>query len=260
MAEEIAVTSVESGLGLLPRAVGPEGVVLRMPLTGSLGPDGQVHNTALSVVADAAAGLGVSVFNSGRGGVTADLRVDRIGPVGARARYLEAIGTCIGIDGDLAYGRVEIRDDLGNLLGHGISVMVLDSPATPGHETSSTVVGRFDLNDVRVERTAEHVSVGVVTPGMANRRGAVHGGVVMGLAHEAQDMVHVEHGVRFRRLGLSVDYLRPAPVGMPLSMHSAFVRRGRRLWTIRTEVRAEGGRTVAVATGMSAIGAGGDTV
>lgn len=88
---------------------------------------------------------------------------------------------------------------------------------------------------------------------MANLRGAVHGGVLMGLAHEAQDLAHRHRGVRHRRLWLTVEYLRPAPPDAELLLHSRVVRQGRRLWTVRTEVCTEHGRTFAIATGTSTV-------
>jgi uncharacterized protein (TIGR00369 family) len=106
---------------------------------------------------------------------------------------------------------------------------------------------------VRPESPDGAVSAVRLVDGMQNSMGTVHGGVLAALADGAQEAFRDRAGAT-RPLSLTVEYLRPAHVAdRLLSCHSAFVRRGRRFWTVRTEIRRPDGRVVLQATGTSLV-------
>jgi acyl-coenzyme A thioesterase PaaI-like protein len=77
--------------------------------------------------------------------------------------------------------------------------------------------------------------------------------VLPALADAAQRVLRDRHAPT-RPLSVTVDFLRPAYVADgQLSAHSSFVRRGRRFWTVRTELRRPDGTVVLEATGTSLV-------
>ncbi|MET0190887.1 MAG: PaaI family thioesterase, partial [Pseudonocardia sediminis] len=96
----------------------------------------------------------------------------------------------------------------------------------------------------------------VFTPGTSatNLNGTTHGAVLAGLAQGAQSVFlagrgPVAGGGRARPLSVTVDYLRPAQVDVPLRARTEQVRDGRRFWTLRTELLLPDGRPAARITG-----------
>ncbi|MBY8862891.1 PaaI family thioesterase [Nocardia sp. CA2R105] len=117
----------------------------------------------------------------------------------------------------------------------------------------------MDPKIVRVIPHADGSARVDLVPGLLNSRGTLHGGVLMALAQLAQEHSCRVASLQVRPLRLNVTYLRPASGGGSLEFRSAFVRRGRRLWTLRTEIVRPDGVTAAIATGtgtMSAAAAG----
>jgi acyl-coenzyme A thioesterase PaaI-like protein len=115
------------------------------------------------------------------------------------------------------------------------------------------VGGRFDLADVGVHpRSADGaVAAAPLSAGMVNGMGTVHGGVLTALADLAQECFRGRHGVT-RPLSLTVESLRPTDVAAGvLICHSSFIRRGRRFWAVRTEIRRPDGVPVLRASGTS---------
>ena len=207
----------------------------------------------LAVAADC--GVGVSVNSSvpgSSGGPTAELRLDLVGSAAPSTRALHVQGWALDVGPGAGSGRVEIRDDAGSLVAHGVGVMAIDGPAGA---TEAQVGGRFDLADVVVHpRSADGAVVAApLSAGMVNGMGTVHGGVLTALADLAQERFRDRHGVT-RPLSLTVEFLRPTPVTAGvLTCHSMFTRRGRRFWAVRTEIRRPDGVPVLRASGTSLV-------
>lgn len=262
--ERLALTSVEAGVGLTLVDIRPDDVLFRVPLnTGVVGPDGRVHPVLLSAVADTTVGIAVFARVAGaRGGVTVELRLDHVGVVRPGATHLEVTAWTLGFGPEMGTGRAELRDDRGGLVAHAVGVMILDSAGRAADERGGLAApSAFDLADVQVVPCGDGVARAEIGPAMMNRRGGVHGGVLMGLAYEAQELSRLGMRVPSQPVRLSLDFLRPASAGGHLLLRSAFTRRGRRVWTIRTEIVDANGKTVAIASGTSAVGdaGGGNT-
>ncbi|MBY8862895.1 hypothetical protein K7711_40940 [Nocardia sp. CA2R105] len=73
------------------------------------------------------------------------------------------------------------------------------------------------------------------------------------MAHRAQESVQLPDGASFRTIRVGIDCLRPAPPDGSLTLRSSLVRRGRRLWIMRTAIRDQSDRTVAAACGIRAV-------
>jgi acyl-coenzyme A thioesterase PaaI-like protein len=88
---------------------------------------------------------------------------------------------------------------------------------------------------------------------MENGLGTVHGGVLTAMADLAQESLRDGHGAA-RPLSLTVEFLRPVHLDTEVvELHSAFARRGRRFWTVRTEMRRPDGVPVLRATATSLV-------
>jgi uncharacterized protein (TIGR00369 family) len=254
--EPPVLSGVETGLGLEVLSLRPGHVRMRAPLgPGSLSPDGRPHPALLAVVADSA--VGIPVFSNPvipPTGVTVELRVDHLAPVAAGATSLEVAGTALAVGADFGTGRAEIRDNRGTLVAHAVGVMAGDRGGPPAMELAAPADAPMDPAVARVVPGAEGSARVDVVPGMLNVRGAVHGGVLMAVAQEAQEHCFRTAGAAAGwPLRLSVSYLRPAIGSHRLELETTFVRKGRRLWTLRTEVRRSDGVVAAVATGMAAL-------
>lgn len=252
----IVGAGVESKLGLTVEVETPGNVLVRAPLTADVvRPGGEVHRTLPAVMSDAATGLAVFSGLDWRAiGTTAELRVDHLGEPAADAEYLLASGSFLGATGDFGTARVDLRDDRGNPVAHAVGIMSIEKVALEAWmERGSATFAEFELEEIAVDGGGPGEAFAAITSGMLNFRNAVHGGVLMGLAHEAQDAFFAtEADYDFRRLRLCVDYLRPAPSEGRLVFRSTVVRGGRRLRTVRTEIAGSDGKVVAVATGTTA--------
>lgn len=257
--EIIVGTGIESKLGLTVDVEVPGKVLVRAPLTADVvHADGAVHRTLLAVMSDAATGLSVFSGLEWRAiGTTAELRVDYLGEPAADAEALLASGSFLGTTGDFGTARVDLRDDRGNPVAHAIGIMSIEKvEPVSWTERGSATFAEFELGDVAVDGRRPGEAYAAITSGMLNFRDAVHGGVLMGLAHEAQNAFFAtDTDYDFRRLRLCVDYLRPAPSEGRLVFRSTVVRGGRRLRTVRTEIAGSDGKVVAVATGTTAAAA-----
>jgi uncharacterized protein (TIGR00369 family) len=258
MAGRLSSASVESGIGLAPVDLRPGQVSFHVPLVaGSKSADGRLEPMTLAVVADTA--VGVAVFSERPGesaGVTAELCVDHAGPLGVGAHRLDVVAKLLGTRPGFGTGRVEVRDDTGALVAHAVGVVAVDAVPLAAPPPERVLPRRFEPADVRVVPVDPGSARVDIRPEMLNRRGTVHGGVLLGLVHEAQELFRLGMGVRGRPLQVSADYLRPAPGSGQLLLCSSLVRRGRHVWIVRTAIVDSGGRTVVVAHGTSAMSAG----
>lgn len=253
----LVLSAVEAGLGLTGVRTGPGRAEFQAPLApGSLGPGRRLPPTLLAVAADAAVASAVFAHPaSSPTGVTVELRVDQLAPVAPEARHLDVTAVALGVTDGFGSGRAEFRDDRGTLIAHAVGVMVGDSDGRAPLGPRSDARPPMDPEAVRIQPLGDGSARVDVSVGMLNSRGMLHGGVLMALAQLAQDHCHHTAGAAPRPLRLGVSYLRPAPGEDSLHFRSEYVRRGRRLWTLRTEVVRSDGAVAAIATGTGAISA-----
>lgn len=255
--ERLVLSAVEAGLGLAGMRTGPGRAELRAPLApGSLRPGLRLPPTLLAVAADAAVASAVFAHPaSSPTGVTVELRVDQLAPVAPDARHLDVTAVALGVTDGFGSGRAEFRDDRGTLIAHAVGMMVGDSdgraPLGPGSDARPPM----DPEAVRIRPLGDGSARVDVSESLLNSRGMLHGGILMALAQLAQDHCHNTAGAAPRPLRLGVSYLRPAPGEGALHFRSEYVRRGRRLWTLRTEVLRSDGAIAAIATGTGAMAA-----
>jgi acyl-coenzyme A thioesterase PaaI-like protein len=181
-----------------------------------------------------------------------ELRLDLVGSAAPSTRELHVEGWALDVGPGAGSGRVEIRDDAGSLVAHGVGVMAIDGSIGAA---AAQVGGRFDPADAVVHvRSADGAVVAApLSAGMINSMGTVHGGVLTALAALAQECFLHRHGPT-RPLSLAVEFLRPAHLGADVLMcHSSFTRRGRRFWAVRTELRRPDGVPVLRASGTSLV-------
>lgn len=245
---------VEAGLEMWAEVGEPGTVTYRAPLRCDvLRPDGSLQPSLLSVMADSATATSVfSALGWSAIGPTVELRVVHLGPPARAATRLDAVGSALTVEGGVGTARVDLRDDLGNPVAYAIGIMAIeqaDPVAWRNHE--SLVRGEFRSADLEVAGVGEGTASARVTPGMTNNHGNIHGGILLALAHDVQDLFLSEIDGEYRRLRLDIDYLRPADPGGPLSFASKHVRSGRRLRTVHTEISDFNGRIVALAAGTS---------
>ncbi|MHA6795380.1 hotdog fold thioesterase [Pseudonocardia bannensis] len=263
--ERLAVAPVERGVGTAATALSPGRVRLEVPLRPDLvGADGTVNAAVLTTTADCAIGMSVhSSVPGSRGGPTVELRLDHVGPVGAGARTLIVDGSVVHSDTRTGAGRAVLTDDTGVLVAHAVGTMAVDplregvpalgDAAAPGGGEAFDPVGLAALAGADPDGDPAELRM-TVRGSMSNLRGKVHGGVLMGFAHVAQDRFQAAHGVAVRRVSCTVDYLRPVPLDAgELVCRSEFVRRGRRFWTVRTTVSRSDGKPVALAAGTGVL-------
>jgi uncharacterized protein (TIGR00369 family) len=258
-----AAAPVEGGLGVLPLEVRPGYVRAQVPI-GCSGRrhDGRVSALVLAAAADL--GLGVAVhsgISGSAGGPTVELRLDMAELRAPATDSLDVEGWALDVGEVSGSGRVEMRDASGGLVATAVGVMSIDRPTRGAadereREPESDTLLDPDTVVVRPESPDGAVSAARLVDGMQNSMGTVHGGVLAALADGAQEVFRDRAGAT-RPLSLTVDYLRPAHVAdRLLSCHSAFVRRGRRFWTVRTELRRPDGAVVLHATGTSLVRSG----
>jgi uncharacterized protein (TIGR00369 family) len=253
----LAASPVEGGLGLVPVEARPGYVRARVPVgISGLRPDGRVSSLLLAVAADC--GLGVSVHSSvpgSAGGPTVEMRLDLAGSPAPSTGELEVEGRALDVGPVTGSGRVEIRDASGGLVATAVGLMAIDRLAGDAEGRPVDLSARLDPETVVVltESTDGSVAAAPLADGMKNNMGTVHGGVLAALADAAQEAFRDRHGMT-RPLAFTVDYLRPARVEERLlSCHSSFIRRGRRFWTVRTEIRRPDGTPVVQASGTSLV-------
>lgn len=251
----LGASSVEAGLGLVPLEIRPGHFRARVPLPATgLRTDGRVDPVVLAVAADC--GVGVSVSSSvpgSSGGPTVELRLDLAGAAAPSTRALHVEGWALDVGPGAGSGRVEIRDDAGSLVAHGVGVMAIDGSV--GAAGTPRVRGVFDPASVVVHRGSADgaVAAAPLAAGMVNSMGTIHGGVLTALADRAQECFRERHGAT-RPLSLTVEFLRPAHLAAgALTCHSTFARRGRRFWAVRTEIRRPDGVAVLRASGTSLV-------
>ncbi|MBC3191261.1 thioesterase family protein [Pseudonocardia sp. C8] len=260
---------VDAGLGVVrdPSPL-PDGLRLRAALhDGVRAGDGGVRPVLPAVLADS--GIGKLIFSAARltaGAPTVDLRIDLAGPPAPGAGELVADITLLHLDDEIGAGRAEIRDDTGVLVAHAVATMALsgvpDRPgglagpesAKPGDGAADFRAGipPFDPARLEPDRLGTDDGDPVLTPGPStmNLNGTTHGAVLAGFAQSAQAFHLRRSGPGpARPLSLTVDYLRPVPVGAPLRARSETVRDGRRFWTVHTELLLADGRLAARAVG-----------
>ncbi|MEU1370876.1 PaaI family thioesterase [Streptomyces sp. NPDC005803] len=254
LTDRLRSASVEAGLGLQVADVRPGQVDLNVLIRpGYVAADGRLSPVVAGIVADATVGIpAFAPASEPQSGVTVELRLDHVGGPAPTARRLEITGRVLGLGGETATGRAEIRDDLGTLVAHAVGLLAVDRPGT-GLDPAATSdpLAPFDPTKIAPAPQGDGTAYANISPGMLNRRGTVHGGVLMGLAGEAQELFLGSHRGG-HRLQLSMNYLRPASAGGRLILRSEFVRRGRRVCAVRTELLDINGKLVAVAHGTSA--------
>lgn len=255
--DSLALSAVEAGVGLTAMRVGPGRTALHAPLPPGSLRSGRLSPALLGVAADCAVATAVFAHPAGSpSGVTVELRVDQLAPVAPGARYLDVSAVALGVTREFGTGRAELRDDRGTLIAQAVGVMVGDADGRPprgagGDDPTSPM----DPEILRVRPEGDGSARVDVVAGMLNSRGVVHGGVLMALTRLAQERCHSAAGATVRPLGLNVSYLRPAPGEDFLRFRSGYVRKGRRLSTLRTEVLRPDGVVVAVAIGTGAVSA-----
>ncbi|MFI7670733.1 PaaI family thioesterase [Nocardia sp. NPDC049526] len=207
---------------------------------------------SLAIIADAA--VGTAVLRGRAAGVMAELCIDHVGIPDSGATALDILAEALETGPDTGTGRATIQDDTGAVVAQAMGVVAVDPDGGP---VQSRVRPRsFDPPDARlVPLDSDSVQV-EIRRDMLNDRGTVHGGVLLGLVHKAQEWFQQCHGVRCRPLRVTIDYLRPALDDRHLVLRSSLERRGRRLWIVRTVILDRSGRTVAVAWGTGAVTAG----
>lgn len=231
----------------------PGVTTFRAPLAPATGAAvSRVDPLTLAIIADTAVGSAVIGRQPGRAaGVMAELCIDHVGIPSAEATALDIVAETLRAGPDTGTGRATVRDDTGVVVAHVVGLVALD-PAG-GRVPERAGPRSFDPPDVRwVPLDSDSVRV-EIRPDMLNDRGTVHGGVLLGLAHHAQELFQQYRRVRCRPLRMSIDYLRPAPPDKHLVLRSSFERRGRRLWIVRTEILDRSGRTVAIAQGTAVV-------
>lgn len=253
----LAGAPVEGGLGLVPVEARPGYVRTRIDLgPDAIRSDGRVSALVLAVAADC--GVGVSVHSSvpgSGGGSTVELRLDLAGALAPSAGSLTTEGWALDVGPVSGNGRVEVRTESGDLVATGVGLMVIDPPSGTVADSGERAA-RLDPGTVvvRPETADAALCTAVLVDGMVNPRGTVHGGILAALADAAQEAFRDRAGTATRPLSLTVEYLRPAQVtDRLLSCHSSFTRRGRRFWTVRTELRRPDGTPVVQATGTSLV-------
>lgn len=246
----LGASSVEAGLGLVPVEIRPGHFRARVPLPAT---GGRVDPVVLAVAADCGVGVSVnSAVPGSSGGPTVELRLDLAGSAAPSTRALHVEGWALDVGPGAGSGRVEIRDDAGSLVAHGVGVMAIDGSVGAAE---ARVGGRFDRADVVLQRRSADgaVAVAPLSAGMVNGMGTVHGGVLTALAELAQECFRDRHGVT-RPLSLTAEFLRPTHVTAgELTCHTTFTRRGRRFWAVRTEIRRLDGVPVLRASGTSLV-------
>ncbi|NMH99415.1 PaaI family thioesterase [Pseudonocardia sp. K10HN5] len=265
LASRFAGAAVEGALGAVPLELVPGRFRLQVPLTPAvLDDEGRVIPAVLAVVADTSVGICVhSGVPNSAGGPTVELRVDHVGPVGPGAAHLLVAADAVHVDTSTGSARVVLTDDTGALVAHGVGTMAVEQAVdgVPTRLRLPTVLPDvvYDFAAVAGLATADPGGDPAelrapLTPAMANMRAQLHGGVLMAIAHAAQDRFQAGRGGPVRRLTFGVDYLRPVPLdGGGLMCRSAFVRHGRRFRTVRTEVVRADGKVAAIATGTSVV-------
>lgn len=262
LAGHLAGSPVEGGLGITPVAARPGHFRAHVPLpSGAVGGNGRVSTTVLAVAADCGLGVGVhSTLPGSFGGPTVQLRLDWAGgQLPPDTPFLQVEGWALDSGPVCGSGRVEIREPSGALVATAVGLMAMTATArqeSPEPESGADVRRpRCTPDTVQVHPESVDRSLVAVplTPAMENSLGSVHGGVLMAVADVAQAAFRDHHGAT-RPLSLTVEYLRPARVDAGLlSCRSSFVRRGRRYWTVSTEVRRPDGTPVIVGTGTSLV-------
>ncbi|MBY8862935.1 hypothetical protein K7711_41140 [Nocardia sp. CA2R105] len=247
--------SVEAQLEMSALLIAPGRVAVTMPLRGAATDQLQpVEPIRLSVLADAATGLSVLTAEEHEFCATVELRVDTLGAPAAGATSLQAKGTTLTHASGFGTSRADIHDDLGTPIAHAVAIVSIGGGRQGAPDTWSRPVGaQFDPMDIQVSVLNAGQCVTTVAPAMSNSAGMVHGGVLMSLAHAAQDAFEQTLHGRSRRIRFAVDYLRPVPPLGELRMSSTLERGGHRLRSIRTELVREDGKVAAIATGMGAM-------
>jgi len=85
-------------------------------------------------------------------------------------------------------------------------------------------------------------------PELERTDGVVHGGAVVVLGSLVSACVlasDVSPGAHVRRLGVSAEFLRPTPIGVPLRLRARVVHRTKRLANVHAEIASENGRPTA---------------
>ncbi|WP_433602479.1 PaaI family thioesterase [Nocardia sp. CA-135953] len=247
--------SVEARLELSALLIAPGRVAVSTPLRGAAaGPLQPVEPIRLSVLADAATGLGILTAEECESCATVELRVDMLGAPAAGATSLQAKGTTLALESGVGMSRADIHDDLGTPIAHAVAIVATGRRRGAPDTEPRAVGAQFDPADIRVSVLDAGECVTTLAPAMSNSAGIVHGGVLMSLAHAAQDAFERTLDGWSRRIRFAVDYLRPVPPRGELRMFSTLERGGRRLRSIRTELVGGDGKVVAVATGIGAIG------
>ncbi|RZT85122.1 acyl-coenzyme A thioesterase PaaI-like protein [Pseudonocardia sediminis] len=285
VSDRMRYAPVESGLGMRPVRVDGAGIALRAPLTDATRDTGTGRIAPLLVAMLADSGIGYLVFSAAKlvaGAPTLDLRIDQVGPASPEATAVTAELTLLHLDDEVGIGRAEVRDDTGTLVAHAVATMAITAvPDRPGGLATGaaapagggTRAGAGDPDDFRAHvlpfdpdrlrpenLTTEPGDDGgpevVFTPGTSatNLNGTTHGAVLAGLAQGAQSVFLTGRGPvagsgLARPLSVTVDYLRPAQVDVPLRARTEQVRDGRRFWTLRTELLLPDGRPAARITG-----------
>ena len=180
--------------------------------------------------------------------------MDLLGAPAAGATSLQAQGMTLAIESGVGMSRADIHDDLGTPIAHAVGIMAIGRRSAGVPDIGPAPVrAQFDPADIRVSVLGAGECVASIEPAMSNSGGIVHGGVLMSLAHAAQDAFERTLDGKSRRIRFAVDYLRPVPPRGELRMCSTLERGGRKLRSIRTELVREDGKVVAVATGIGAM-------
>ena len=257
LAATFAAAPVETGLGVVPLAVDPGHVRARLAVRPEwIRSCGRVEPVVLCVAADMGVGVGVhSLASAGTDAMTLELRLDFAHSVARPSSELHVEGWGLDIGPQSGAGRAEIRDESGSLVASATGIMSVDRAA--GLDPSRRPPARDRLDPrTRVVRDEPGNPAAVsarLRGDMVNPLGTVHGGVLMALGALAQERFRDGAAVT-RPLSLEVHFLRPVPFSLgELNLHSESIRRGRRFWTVRTELRRPDGVPVARVTGTSLV-------
>lgn len=255
VAAMFATGSVEFALGVRPVAVAPGRAVFEVPLSeGARRPDGRVDPTLMGVLADCAGGIAVfSTYADGTAGVTAELRVDHVAPPAPEARALTVEGTVLRAGAGGGQAGIRVRDDRGVLVAVATALMACTPGGRPeggGQARPRAILPIGLLGPDRAGKPAGCAADVAVDPAWANAYGALHGGVVLGLAQVHQERVLTALGRGDRHTGLSAEYLRPVRAER-LEVRTEVVRRSTRFCALRTEVVAGTGVVLARMQGLA---------
>lgn len=244
---------VEGQLGMRLVELSAGRSLARVPIPWAEGPAGLA--LARTVLVDTAGGVALAAYRGrGHGGPTIELRLDHVAPPAPHASALVAEARVRHEVGGAAFLSGEIRDDTGGVVA-----------VASGHFLLLSRGAKFDPERVRrPERGADGALFRALRPAegdpgrwplraeraLANGRGDVHGGVLLAIGEVAQRRFQAGEAGELLPLRVAADYLRPVPAdGGELLCRTEYVRRGRTVRTLRSELVRSDGQVATVING-----------